>query len=524
MIPSPTKGSKISKQTLPVSEAQDRPNTSQAQRMGGSLVWSQIGRMLDVGLGLAFAVLVVRALGPQDYAVYAVAWGIIGVAVLVASLGYSETLTRYLSIFTLCSAATAATFVRRLLAERTFIGLLIALAVWVGVGPISAWTHTPALYQVIGLVVLLIVTQSVWDLLVAYYNASLRMRDHTAVRTVGQVSSLLVALSLFTVWGIQIWVPFVAVLTSYLVSIILYLLGVRETLTSPGNPIGVRDARRFGGYVWLTNMATFGLVSQIDILLIAVLLQESSQVSFYNVAVLLLSRLYSVLTGWTASLMPSAAEAHTLRGDAGLARSFDLYMKVNLAVLVPPFIFVAAFAHSMIVTFFGEAFAPAGSLLWIYALFSLASTFAGANVCHPILYVANRQRTLLGLRITAGALNIALDVLLIPLLGAAGAVIATSVSNLTTHTVELALLRRATQASYPVAVAAKFLGASLLATIPAMFLSNAGWISLTSGALMFGVIFAIVIWRMHPLAMSDYAALTTALPGLRPVLRWFATA
>jgi O-antigen/teichoic acid export membrane protein len=514
------------KETQPVSpdDARETDKTNQARRIGGSLVWSQIGRALDNGIGFVFAVVVVRLLGPQDYAVYAVAWGIIGVATLVASLGYSETLTRYLPTFAFSGAKTAATFVRRLIAERTLIGLLIALVVWVGVEPIAAWTHTPALRPVIGLVALLIVTQSVWDLLVAYYNATLRMRDHTAVRTVGQAASLIIALGLFGIWGVQIWVPFCAVLTSYLISIVLYLLGARSQLTVPSEPIALDTARRFGGYVWLTNLATFGLANQVDVLLIAALLQDSSQVSFYNVAILLLSRLYSVLTGWTATLMPAAAEAHTLRGDNGLVRSFDLYMKVNLAVLVPPFIFVAAFAHPVIVTLFGDAFAPAGSLLWIYALFSLASTFAGANVCHPILYVANRQRTLLGLRIIAGALNIALDVLLIPLLGAAGAVIATSVSNLTTHAVELALLRRATHATYPLAVAAKFLAASLLAVIPAVFIPNAGWVPLISSAILFGAIFAVAIWRMHPLATNDYAALTTALPGLRPVLRWFAAA
>lgn len=475
-------------------------------------------------LGLLFAILVVRVLGPQDYAIYAVAWSIIGVAALVASLGYSETLTRYLPTFALQSTASAATLIRRLLAERTLVGLLIALAVWIGIDQIAAWTHTPALKQIIDLIGLLIVTQGIWDLLVSYYMATLRMRNHAAVRTVGQVVSLLFALTLFAFWGVQIWVPFIAVLASYLISIVLYLLGARNQLTVPGEPVALNMARRFGGYVWLTNLATFGLASQIDVLLIAVLLQDSSQVSFYNVAVLLLARLYSVLTGWTATLMPAAAEAHTLRGDNGLVRSFDLYMKVNLTILVPSFIFVAAFAHPIIVMFFGNAFAPAGFLLWVYALFSLGSTFAGANVCHPILYVANRQRTLLGLRLAAGALNIALDVLLIPPLGAVGAVIATSVSNLTTHSIELTLLHQATQAPYPVAVAAKLLGASLLAAIPAFFLPNTGLVALAGGAVLFGVIFAIAIWRMHPLAANDYAALTTALPSLRPLLRWFTAA
>lgn len=502
----------------------DTGEVSHARRIGGSLVWGQIGRVLEIGLGLLFSVLVVRFLGPQDYAVYAVVWSIVNVAALSVSLGYSEILTRYLPAPNLSDGGAAAALVRRLLQERVLVSLVIALGIWAGAQPLADWTHTPALQQLIGLTLALVVAQGLWELLIAYYTALLRMRDHAVVRMIGQIIGLGLALGLFVRVGAKVWVPLVAQLVSYLVSSALYVLGARHALALSGRASVPSAARRFGGYVWLTNLATFGLANQIDVLLIAALISDSTQISFYNVAALVLSRLYALLMGWSAIVMPAAAEAHSRDGARGMAQSFSLYMKVNLAVILPPLSFVIAWGEPLITAFFGEAFAPSSIFLRIFAAFGLVSALLGANICHPLLYVADRQRALLWLRLTAGALNIVLDVLLIPALGAAGAVIGTSVSNLVTHLIEFVIARRVIGGAYPAVVAIKVLSASLLAILPALFLPGTGWISLIIGGFLFGMIFFVIIRRMRLISPGDYATLENAVPRLRPVLRWFSTA
>ena len=493
-----------------------------ARRIGGSLLWSQLGRIADVGLSLAFSVLVVRVLGPLDYATYAVVWSVISVASLVASLGYGEALARYLPQRYLTDGGAAAALARRLLGERTLLSLAAAVVVWLAVAPIAAWTHTPSLRPVIGLVAALIVGQGLWDLLAAYFVSVLRMRDHAVIRGIGQLVSVGLALGLFARLGISVWAPLAAVLASYLTSSLLYAWSARQTLTAPGRPVDLAAARRFGGYVWLTNLATFGLASQIDVLLIAALLTDATQISFYNVAALLLGRLYVILTGWGAVVLPAASEAYSREGDAGLARSFNLYTKVNLLALLPAFAFVIAWSRPLIVAFFDTGFAPAAPLLALFALFGMASALLGANVCHPLLYVANRQRALLFLRIAAGALNVVLDLLLIPPLGAAGAVIGTSISNLATHLAEFILLRRTVGAPYPVTVAGKVLIASLLAALPALLLPHDSWLSLITGGLTFAAIFALAAWRLRPLSAEDFAVVANTMPRLRPFLRWLA--
>lgn len=499
----------------------DGEGVSRIRRIGGGLVWGQVGRVLDIGLSLVFSVLVVRALGPQDFGVYSIAWSIIGTASLLASLGFGESLARFLPEIYHKNKLRAAALVRRLLVERTLVSLLVALAIWLGSKPLSAWTRTPQLQPVIGLVAALILIYGIWDLLSAYYNAALRIRDHVLIRLAGQIISLALALALFVGYGISVWVPLASLLASYLLSSLLFLFNSRHVFLLPVPSLDLTSVRRFGGYVWLTNLATFGLASQVDVLLIAVLLANKDQVGFYTVSVLVATRLYSILTGWSIVLLPASAEAYARDATAGLARSFNTFMKINLMSLVPPFIFLAVWNQPVITGVFHSAFAPAAPLLFIFSLFNLASALAGVNVCHPLLYIADRQRSLLGLRIGAGLLNILLNLWLIPWIGAAGAVISTGVSNLATHLVELVLLRRYAQVSYPVALAVKLLFAGVLAALPRLFLPASGWTSLITGGILFGIIFIIAVYLLRPFSQSDYNTLSTAAPRLSHVLRWF---
>ncbi|MGE5139002.1 MAG: flippase [Rudaea sp.] len=492
-----------------------------ARRIGGGLVWSQVGRIFDIGLGLLFSVLVVRVLGPGDYAVYAVAWSIVNVAALLASLGYGEVLTRFLPEYQVQDRARSTALVRRLFVERLLVSLIVGVGVWAGVAPLAVWTRTPVLPQVIGLVAALAVAQGVWDILVGYYTATLRMRDHALIRVIAQVTSLGLALLLFVTAGVHVWVPLVAQLASFLISVLLYLVGARHALRLPSQSVSLSQARRYGGYVWLTNLATFGLASQIDVLLIAALLTDKAQVSYYNVAAVVLGKLYVLLTGWNAVVIPSAAEARATLGTAGLARSFDLYMKLNLAVLVPPLFFVLGWGEPLISAVFGKPFLPAAAPLQVFALFGLLSALAGANVCQPLLYVADRQRALMWLRVAAGALNIILDVVLIPPLGAIGAVVGTGISNLVVHIAELWLLRKVVNA-YPVGVAAKLLLAGGLAFLPSLLMPDLEWVSLVGGAALFALVFFVVIRPLHPLSSADSATLDAVIPRLRPILRWLA--
>ncbi len=503
------------------SENSRKLEPNRAQRIGGGLLWSQIARVLDVALSFVIALVIVRALGPEEYAVYTVAWVVIGIGLVISSLGYGEALTRYVPAYQQTSPERALALTRRLGLERVTLATLVGLMIWVLSASLSDWLHTSAIVHLGGWLAALIIAQATLEPLVAYLTAILRLEDYAKVRFLAQGLYLVCLLGLFLVRGVHVWIPLCVSLLTLLLSIALYLSRMPRLLTVAAAQIDLQAPRRFGFYVWLTNLATFGLASQIDVLLIAALLTDHTQLSFYNLAVLLLARLYAVMTGWTAVLIPVAAEAYARNGKLGLEHTFDAYMKLNLAILLPTLVLVAVFANPIVVLLFGENFAPTSTLLFALTLFNLGSTLVGANICHPLLYVADQQRTLFGLRLGAGFLNIVLDLVLIPIWGALGAVVATGTSNLLTHLIELVLLRRQVTRHYPISTAFKLLVACALAIIPAIVLGKASWLALMLGSTLFTVIFVGVIRYARLLSSNDYALLTQALPRMQPILDWF---
>ncbi len=496
---------------------------SRAQRIGASLFWSQAARVLDIALGLLLAIVIVRTLGPEIYSVYAIAWAIAGVGILFSALGYSEALTRYIPLYQREKPSSALALTRRLGVERIALGVVLAGTLWLLSEPISTLLRMPALSTLGGWIAALVISQSLLDPLIAYFTATLRMRDYAVVRTLAQSLSLVCVGALFLTLGAQAWIPLFATVLASLLSVGIYLSRIPTALDWVSIKSSLGDPRRFGIYVWLTNLATFGLTSQINVLLIAALLTDNTQIGFFNLAVLLLGRLYSVLTGWTAAVIPVAADAYARNAKSGLVHNFDAFMKLNMAMVLPAFIFVAAYAKPLIVFLFGDAFEPASNLLIVLAFFNLVSTLTGANICNPLLYVANQQRTLLGLRLGAGGLNIVLNLFLISLLGALGAVIGTGVSNLLTHLVELTLLRRHVEFHYPAVTAFKLLLACSLAAMPVFMLGEAGLATLLIGSMLFAVVFVIVVRHLHLLSDDDRVLLMQALPPLQPVLKWLGT-
>lgn len=492
---------------------------TQAQRVGGGAVWGQAGRLFENGLSLLFSVLVVRVLGPERYGIYAVGLSVVGVALLMVSLGYNETLSRYLPTYRARFAEQAPTFVRKLLRNRLLAGGAVAVLIWVLRDPIAAWTSTAQLAPLLWLLAILLLGQNFWDFFSAYFAADLHIRNFALVRMLGQITSLSLAAILFLLYGPHIWIPIVAMLGNYAVGTGAFVWQARQDLRTAGTDVDLSAPYSFSRYVWLTNLATFGLANQVDILLIASLMTDAAQAGFYSVAATLMGRLYSLLSGWTVVVMPAATERKEAEGIAGLARSFNIYMKINLLLMVAPFVLTAALAQPIVTTLFDLSYLPAAPLLATYALLSTVSVMLGTNICYPILYVADRQRLLLGLRIGAGLLNILLNLLLIPRFGAAGAIWATGLSNLTAHTLEFVFLRRLIGGGYPFWVALKIVGAALVAALPIVLLPEMGWVTLFAGSALFALIFWILARWWRPFSVEEIEMIINLTPRLRPVLR-----
>ncbi len=282
----------------------------------------------------------------------------------------------------------------------------------------------------------------------------------------------------------------------------------------------VRAWLRFAAPIWLTALVTFGLASQVDVLLIGVLLPDRAEAGFYGLAALIASRVYSLANGWAAVLMPSAARAHALDPAVGLARWFRPYARLEFAAGVPVFVLLAITAPA-VVTVFGAGYGPVAPLLAWTSLFAVLSSALSAQVALVLLYVVDRQRAVLWLRCGAGVANVVLDVLLIPPLGPLGAVLATGLCNVATHAITLALALRDGRAVPPLDFYARMGVATAVGALGPLLLRPASLPGLLVAGAVFGALLLAALAVVKPFTAEDRAFGERLRPGLGRLLAPF---
>jgi len=206
---------------------------------------------------------------------------------------------------------------------------------------------------------------------------------------------------------------------------VTWLLHVRwSRLVAPVRPVLDRalalDVVRFGIKIHAANL-TYFLLLRSDIFLVSALL-DTSDVGIYSLAVLF-GELVLVLT------VPLAEAAMPFQAEVSAAASATLSFKAarfnfGLGVLL-----AAAFAASLwllVPALYGEQFAPAYPA--VMALLPGVILMAASRPLGLMLLRQGRPLTYGGLALAALALNVALNILLLPVIGILGASVASSVA------------------------------------------------------------------------------------------------
>jgi O-antigen/teichoic acid export membrane protein len=184
----------------------------------------------------------------------------------------------------------------------------------------------------------------------------------------------------------------------------------------------------------------------------------------------------------------------------------------TLAFVLPLALSVSLFAAEIAVPLFGPGFAPTADALRILIWYALVSMIA--NVFAQALMVQNRQRSLLGIRAAGLAGNIALNLVLIPRLGVAGAALASLTAESVVLVALLAIFREnGWEPARTLPRVARTLAAGVLAALVALALRPAGLVIGIGGGL---AAYGAGVWLLRALAADDLDLLyrlAAAMPG-----------
>ena len=305
--------------------------------------------------------------------------------------------------------------------------------------------------------------------------------------------------------------------------------GITILAASASNIFNFFHARKFislrpvGGYSFkprLQAVAVFFAMScastvytNLDTVMLGFLTGDEA-VGYYNAAVRIKSILVSIVTSLGAVLLPRASY-YVEQGKMDQFRQITR-KALNFVFLaaVPMTLYFILFAKQGIFLLSGDHYAGSvAPMQWIMPtlLFIGLSNILGIQILVPL----GREKTVLWSIISGAAVDVVLNLLLIPRFGAAGAAVATSVAELVVLVVQFVVLGRQAVDAFGSVSYGRLLPAVAVGTLAALWVPLLGLGNfltlLISAVLFFGSYGALLLVLKEPLTRELWGQLTAKL-------------
>jgi O-antigen/teichoic acid export membrane protein len=372
------------------------------------------GELLAKVASLAFFVTMARELGKDGFGEFQFALALTGALIYVAGFGTDQLLAR--------EVARDHGRAGRLLSDAAAVkvlGGLVMLAVAAVVANLGSSTaEGRAAVYVIGVGTLLEVLSKSWHSIFQGYErfelASATLIIQRTLTAVVGIAVLLAGGNVVAAAAVYAGGAAVAVLVA---EWWLHRLGVRRAAVAPA---GWLPMVRVGVAIGLISLLITVLL-RLDVTMLS-FLANAATVGVYAVAFRLVEATQFI--GWS---MASAMLPWLSRTDANLARGFGLGLKAVVSVLLPIGLAFVLFAPGIIDLFYGREYESSAGPLRILGLMTV---LYGINGVGSISVIARyRPSTYAKLLVPVLAINVTLNLILIPTFGARGAATAALTSG-----------------------------------------------------------------------------------------------
>jgi len=443
-----------------------------ANRAVRNVFFSGIRLSVSMGSTICTSAIVARTLGPANMGVYGYAMWLVGTLGILANIGLPAALTKYISEYVgRGDTVTAAQLGKRL--------LFMQLALAAGVSGLTAcFVFIRSPYRsVIGLAAVMLFAQALQQSLGAAL-AGVQRFDRMALISIYVALASLASIGVAAVLHAGVMGMLWATLAGLSVTIWLYYRAVDEFLLklsprppnpSPPAPDIFRRIRKFSltiSYILLLD----AIVWQRSEVLFLKWYSTLPQIAFYTLAYSIASKLSDVASTFSSTLLPIYSESYGRSGLRDVRPVFENALKYLQMLMVPLCLLGVAIAKPMVQLIYGQNFLP---LVLPLQFLILTQAFTSTGVVQSPLVVGTEKQSFIAKWGTVvAALNIALDLILIPRQGALGAAAANCIAQFigvlggTFYTIRLVGI------SFPWKTTGTIYAAAAIALAPVAYLGN----------------------------------------------------
>jgi O-antigen/teichoic acid export membrane protein len=392
---------------------------------GGGL--NLIGAVCSQGSLLAITILLAVGLGARSVGRYAECYAVLSLLGLLSLCGFRAALTRFVAMHLADRDLERLRGTVRLgmtlsIASSSALGLALVVAA----EPIAGVFHDRGLVLGLRLVGLTLPAATFTDAALAATQGWRTQRPFTFIGRIYEPVARLVLTATALLLGAGLKGAFWALAvgawsTSLFAARALY---VKMKVARPATPrYDLGAIFSFSMISWVSTLASTGLIWA-DTLLLGVL-TNAKDVGVYNVSTRIVTLAVFVMAPINAAFAPHIAHLHHTGQREQLGRTYAAATGWIVRLSLPAFVVLVVFPRDLL-RLFGHNFGTGATVAAVLAVGQLVNAATGP--CGTLLNMSGRVRVNMVDSICVLALNVALNLVLIPRLGVLGAAIAWSVS------------------------------------------------------------------------------------------------
>lgn len=376
----------------------------------------------------AFGIFVARALGAEQFGLYALGLTVFNVLALFAPLALDVGVIKFVS--GQLAAGETGRASRTIVAAgaiATASGLLAA----VGLALFAPWLsssiyHKPALSAVLWWFAVALPLAAPTVVLLGALQAAQTVRYTVGVKYLWEPAGKFLLAGLAVAFGFGLYGVLGGIVIVLAVSALLALGGVMCAFPSEHHPSHLPPAARwallaFSAPLVISNL--FGVLApRSDILILGYWL-DVEQVGVYNAAFQTSAIIALVLGAFETAVAPIAGRLISQNDDAPLKRLYHATARWALTLTAPLFVLMAVWGRD-ILTLFGPEFAIGAPCLLLLAVAQLLNASAGAT--GSVILMSGRSRMIMLNSVVVGILLVGANLALIPRYGILGAAVASA--------------------------------------------------------------------------------------------------
>jgi O-antigen/teichoic acid export membrane protein len=487
------------------------------------ILWNSLGKLLEYVLLYVLSILIARGLGLYANGTYATLMSLTQMLLVFGSMGLETALNKHIPQIAEAQAEAGARYLLlRAVGLRAAIFIVGASVVGLSltfvpriVPPgvedylflLIAYAGTRALLPLFSMTM----TARFRTDIVAIVNVLIRSLELGAVLFLG-MGGLTVGklLALFTITG--------------LCQLLAYGVLARWLFVGKKEPQPLRPFMSFGAVFWINAIVDYFLGRHGDIFFIVSLTGDSSAASLYDVAFSVVQLASLALTVGFGGVTFATFASLAVSSSEEMDRFYAFLVRVISSLTIPLYAFLVFHSGSVVHGLYSSSYAGAVALVQGIAWFRIAGRLFGGGENTEYLLARGFPGRVSTFGVVVAAVNITLDVLLIPPLGAAGAVIGSGVANVLANAAGYLLVRRRSPVHMQLVAWAKVTGVSILLSwglsvvMPAGDLASVG---ITGAVLFAGVIVGLFV--VKPFTAADVAMLQNVSSAFARPVRLFAT-